>query len=93
MKTKTNRILTVLLFTVCIGLLALLVLIVPKGANMASAATTPKYAVAFDYSATYTYGTGGGASQYPRSGQGVYSASYTWGANRSNYTVSVFMYG
>lgn len=92
MKVKTKGFLTSAIFVLLMALLVLLV-VFTGNPTTASAATTPKYAVAFDYSATYTYGTGGGTSQSPRSGKGVYSASYTWGANRSNYTASVFMYG
>lgn len=92
MKVKTKGFLTSAVIFVLMALLVLLAVFTDKPTT-ASAATTPKYAVAFNYSSTYTYGTGGGTSSSPHSGTGVYSASYTWGANRSNYTVSVFMYG
>lgn len=92
MKVKTKGILTGILFTVLIGLLALFIAFVPQGTSTASAETTPKYVVAFDYSANYTYGTGGGVSNYPSSGMGVYSATFRHGATGSN-TVTVSMYG
>lgn len=93
MRVKTKNIVTGLLFTVLIGLLALLIVLVLKGTTTASAATTPKYVVAFNYSANYTYGTGGGVTNYPSSGTGVYSASFTYGANRGTNSVTVSMYG
>ncbi len=93
MRVKAKGILTATLFVVLLGLFAVLFMFAPKGATTASAATTPRYAVAFNYSAGYTYGTGGGATNYPSSGTGVYSASFTWGANKSRYTLSVSMYG
>lgn len=92
MRVKTKGFLTGAIFIVFMALVVLLAVFTDKP-MAASAATTPKYAVAFNYTANYTYGSGGGVSNYPSSGTGVYSASYTWGANRSNYTVSVFMYG
>ena len=93
MRVKTKGIITGLLFAVFISLLALFIAIIPKSTTTASAATTPKYTVSFDYSASYTYGTGGGATQYPSSGTGVFSASFTYGANRTRNTLSVVMYG
>lgn len=93
MRVKTKSIITALLFAALIGLLALFIMVVPQGATTASAATTPKYTVAFNYSASYTYGSGAGTSQYPSSGTGVYSASFIWGANKSVNTLSVSMYG
>lgn len=71
LKVKTRGILTGVLFAVLIGLITLFIVFVPKTTTTASAATTPKYVVAFDYSANYTYGTGAGTSQYPSSGTGV----------------------
>lgn len=93
LRVKTKGIITGLLFAVFISLLALFIAIIPKSTTTASAATTPKYTVSFDYSASYTYGTGGGATQYPSSGTGVFSASFTYGANRTRNTLSVVMYG
>ena len=92
MRVKTKGFLTGAMFVLLLALVALLA-VFTDNPKTASAATTPRYAVAFNYSAGYTYGTGAGTSQYPRSGTGVYSASFTWGANRSNYTLSVSMYG
>ena len=92
MKVKTRGILTGVLFAVLIGLITLFIVFVPKTTTTASAATTPKYVVAFDYSANYTYGTGAGTSQYPSSGTGVYSATFRYGATGSN-TVTASMYG
>lgn len=93
MRVKTKGVVTGALLTILIGLFALLLVVMPKDADTASAATTPKYVVAFDYSSKYTYGSGSGVSYYPGSGKGVYSASFTWGANKSNYTASIYMYG
>ncbi len=92
MKTKTKGFLTgaaIVLFTALVVLLA----VFTESPTTASATSTPRYAVAFDYKATYTYGAGGGVSQHPSSGTGVYSASFTYGANKSNYTLSVNLYG
>ena len=92
MRVKTKGILTGAMFVLIMALLVLLAVFTDTPTT-ASAATTPKYAVAFNYSATYTYGTGGGVTNSPSSGTGVYSASFTWGANKSRYTLSVSMYG
>lgn len=92
MKVKTKGIITGAAIVVLMVLVALLAVFTDKPLA-ASAATTPRYAVAFNYSANYTYGTGGGVTNYPSSGTGTYSASFTYGANKSNYTMSVSMYG
>ena len=92
MKVKTKGIITGAAIVVLMALVALLAVFTDKPLA-ASAATTPRYAVAFNYSASYTYGSGAGTSQHPSSGTGVYSASFTYGANKSNYTLSVMMYG
>lgn len=92
MKVRTKGFLMGAAFVLLMALLVLLAVFTDKPLA-ASAATTPRYAVAFNYSANYTYGTGGGVTNYPSSGTGTYSASFTWGANRSNYTISVSMYG
>lgn len=93
MKVKTKNILTGTVLAVFVSLLALFIVVAPKDATTVSAASTPKYAVVFDYSATYTYGSGAGTSQHPSSGKGVYSASFSYGANRTIQTLSVVMYG
>ena len=92
MKAKTKGFLTGAVFVLLMALIVLLS-VFTESPTTASAATTPRYAVAFNYSASYTYGSGGGVSQYPSSGTGTYSASFTYGANRSNYTLSVMMFG
>ena len=92
MKVKTKGFITGAAIVVLMALVALLAVFTDKPLA-ASAATTPRYAVAFNYSASYTYGSGAGTSQHPSSGIGVYSASFTYGANKSNYTLSVMMYG
>lgn len=92
MKVRTKGFLMGAAFVLLMALLVLLAVFTDKPTT-ASAASTPRYAVAFNYTAGYTYGSGAGTSQYPRSGTEVYSASFIWGANRSNYTLSVSMYG
>lgn len=92
MRVKTKGILTGVVFVLLMALLVLLT-VFTDSPTTASAATTPRYAVAFNYSASYTYGSGAGTSQHPSSGTGVYSASFVWGANKSIYTLSISMYG
>ena len=78
MKAKTKGFLTGAVFVLLMALIVLLS-VFTESPTTASAATTPRYAVAFNYSASYTYGSGGGVSQYPSSGTGTYSASFTYG--------------
>ncbi len=92
MKVKTKGILTGAIFVVLMSLLVLFAVFTTDSPTTASAETTPKYVVAFDYSANYTYGSGGGVSNYPSSGTGAYSATFRYGATGSN-TVTVSMYG
>lgn len=83
MKVKTRRTMMRVLFALSLGILALLCLTsFSKGMTTASAATTPKYMMAFSYSHTYTHGTGGGTTTTPTSGTNVYSASVMCGYNK-----------
>ena len=56
MRSKTNRVTTLTIFAVLLALLSALLLL-PNGAATANAATTPKYAVSFDYTCYYQYNT------------------------------------
>lgn len=59
---------------------------------MATAATTPKYSIAFCYDYKYTYGSAGGTTTTTTTETDVYSASLQYG-NSMYCTVSVSIYG
>lgn len=92
MRVRTKSFLTAAVFILLIALVTLLVVFTDKPMS-ASAATTPKYSVAFDYTYSYTEGSAGGTSSSGYSGNGVYSTSFTSGYRSSTTISGVYLYG
>lgn len=92
MRVKTKSILTVSLLTVFIGLLALLIVIVPKGATTASAATKNDFIVLFDYELSYHARSNYGDNDYVAStGKDMASADVKYLAqNSTNYSITLY---
>ena len=88
MRSKTNRVTTLTIFAVLLALLSALLLL-PNGAATASAATTPKYTVSFDYTCYYQYNT---SKKVDSSGTGTTSATVKDSKGKST-TLTVAMYG
>ena len=92
MRVKTKCFLTGAIFVLLMALVVLLVVFTDKP-TAASAATTPKYSVAFDYTYSYSEGSGGGVSTSGYSGNDVYSTSFTSGYRETATVKGVFLYG
>ena len=92
MRVKTKGFLTGAIFIALMALVVLLAVFTDKP-MAANAATTPKYAVAFDYTYKYTEGSGGGVSNSGYSGNDVYSTSFTSGNRQTTSINGVFLYG
>lgn len=92
MRVKTKGFLTGAVFVLFLALVAMLVIFTNKP-MAASAATTPKYTVAFDFTYKYTEGTGGGVSNSGNSGKDVFSTSFTSGNRQTTSINGVFLYG
>ena len=88
MRIKTRRTAAGIIFTVLIALL-LVLLLLPNGAATASAATTLKYAVSFDYTCYYQYNT---KKSVNSSGTGTTSATVKDSFGQST-TITIAMYG
>ena len=88
MRSKTKRVTALTIFAVFLALLSALLLL-PNGAATASAATTPKYTVSFDYTCYYQYNT---SKKVDSSGTGTTSATVKDSKGKST-TLTVAMYG
>lgn len=92
MKAKTKGILTGAVFVLLMALLVLLA-VFTDSPTTASAATTPKYLVAFNYTYKYNEYTAGGGSNTGHSGNDVYSTSFTSGYRQTTSITAVYLYG
>ena len=88
MRIKIRRTAAVVIFVVLLALLSALLLL-PSGTATASAATTPKYTVSFDYTCYYQYNT---SKKVDSSGTGTTSATVK-GSKGKSTTLTVAMYG
>ena len=88
MRSKTKRVTALTIFAVLLALLSALLLL-PNGAATANAATTPKYAVSFDYTCYYQYNT---SKKVDSSGTGTTSATVKDSKGKST-TLTISMYG
>ena len=88
MRSKTKRGTALTIFAVLLALLSALLLL-PNGAATANAATTPKYAVSFDYTCYYQYNT---SKKVDSSGTGTTSATVKDSKGKST-TITISIYG
>lgn len=92
MRVKTKGFLTSAAIIALMALVVLLAVFTDKP-TAASAATTPKYAVAFNYTYKYTEGSGGGVTNSGYSGNDVYSSSFNSGYRERTTISGVYLYG